>query len=41
MPEYSEQDLKCAAEGREGALCLTVYDKSLSRFVVIMASATD
>lgn len=24
-----------------GALCLTVYDKSLSRFVVIMASATD
>lgn len=30
-------------EGREwwGALCLTVYDKSLDRFVVIMASATD
>ncbi len=24
-----------------GALCLTVYDKSLDRFVVIMASATD
>lgn len=30
-------------DGREwwGTLCLTVYDKSLSRFVVIMASATD
>jgi hypothetical protein len=30
-------------EGHEwwGALCLTVYDKSLNRFVVIMASATD
>ena len=30
-------------EGREswGALCLTVYDKTLDRFVVIMASATD
>ena len=30
-------------EGREwwGTLCLTVYDKSLDRFVVIMASATD
>lgn len=30
-------------DGREwwGALCLTVYDKSLDRFVVIMASATD
>ena len=30
-------------EGHEwwGALCLTVYDKSLDRFVVIMASATD
>ena len=29
--------------GREwwGTLCLTVYDKSLNRFVVIMASATD
>ena len=24
-----------------GVLCLTVYDKSLDRFVVIMASATD
>ena len=24
-----------------GALCLTIYDKSLDRFVVIMASATD
>ena len=31
------------AEGREwwGALCLTVYDASLKRFVVILASATD
>ena len=31
------------SEGHEwwGALCLTVYDKSLDRFVVIMASATD
>ena len=30
-------------EGREwwGTLCLTVYDKNLDRFVVIMASATD
>lgn len=30
-------------EGHEwwGALCLTVYDKSLDRFVIIMASATD
>lgn len=30
-------------EGHEwwGALCLTVYDKTLGRFVVIMASATD
>ena len=30
-------------DGREwwGALCLTVYDKSLDRFVVIMASAAD
>ena len=30
-------------EGREwwGALCLTVYDNTLDRFVVIMASATD
>ena len=30
-------------EGNEwwGSLCLTVYDKSLDRFVVIMASATD
>ena len=30
-------------EGHEwwGALCFTVYDKSLDRFVVIMASATD
>lgn len=30
-------------EGHEwwGALCLTVYDKALGRFVVIMASATD
>ncbi|MBO4873252.1 MAG: hypothetical protein J5496_07540 [Lachnospiraceae bacterium] len=30
-------------EGREwwGTLCLSVYDKSLDRFVVIMASATD
>ena len=30
-------------EGNEwwGALCLTVYDESLDRFVVIMASATD
>ena len=30
-------------DGREwwGTLCLTVYDKALSRFVVIMASATD
>ncbi len=30
-------------EGREwwGTLCLTVYDKTLDRFVVIMASATD
>jgi hypothetical protein len=30
-------------EGREwwGTLCLTVYDRSLDRFVVIMASATD
>ncbi|MBQ7669868.1 MAG: hypothetical protein IJS45_04005 [Clostridia bacterium] len=30
-------------EGNEwwGALCLSVYDKSLDRFVVIMASATD
>ena len=30
-------------EGREwwGTLCLTVYDKSLDRFAVIMASATD
>lgn len=30
-------------EGHEwwGTLCLTVYDKSLDRFVVIMASATD
>lgn len=30
-------------EGHEwwGALCLTVYDKTLDRFVVIMASATD
>lgn len=30
-------------EGHEwwGALCLTVYDKTLERFVVIMASATD
>ncbi len=30
-------------DGREwwGTLCLTVYDKSLDRFVVIMASATD
>ena len=30
-------------EGHEwwGALCLTVYDKSLSRFAVILASATD
>lgn len=24
-----------------GALCLTIYDKSLSRFIIIMASATD
>ena len=24
-----------------GALCYTVYDKNLERFVVIMASATD
>jgi len=30
-------------EGREwwGALCYTVYDRSLDRFIVIMASATD
>lgn len=30
-------------EGREwwGALCLTVYDSSLDRFTVIMATATD
>ena len=30
-------------EGHEwwGALCLTVYDKTLDRFVIIMASATD
>ncbi len=30
-------------DGREwwGTLCLTVYDKSLDRFAVIMASATD
>ena len=30
-------------EGHEwwGALCLTVYDKTLDRFVVVMASATD
>ncbi|MBR6427054.1 MAG: hypothetical protein IKS28_04430 [Clostridia bacterium] len=30
-------------EGNEwwGALCLTVYDKTLDRFVIIMASATD
>ena len=30
-------------EGREwwGTLCLTVYDKTLERFVIIMASATD
>ena len=30
-------------EGREwwGALCLTVYDETLGRFAVIMASATD
>lgn len=30
-------------DGREwwGTLCLTVYDKTLNRFVVIMASATD
>lgn len=30
-------------EGREwwGTLCLTIYDKTLDRFVVIMASATD
>lgn len=30
-------------EGNEwwGSLCLTVYDKSLNRFVIIMASATD
>lgn len=30
-------------EGREwwGTLCLTVYDKTLDRFVIIMASATD
>ena len=30
-------------EGREwwGALCLTVYDKTLDRFAVILASATD
>lgn len=27
--------------GCRGSLCLTVYDKSLDRFVVIMASATD
>ena len=27
--------------GWQGTLCLTVYDKSLDRFVVIMASATD
>jgi len=29
--------------GREwwGTLCLTVYEKNLNRFVVIMASATD
>lgn len=26
---------------RRGALCLTVYDKSIDRFVVILASATD
>ena len=30
-------------EGHEwwGALCLTVYDETLDRFAVIMASATD
>ena len=30
-------------EGREwwGTLCLTIYDKTLERFVIIMASATD
>ena len=30
-------------EGREwwGTLCLTVYDKTLGRFAVILASATD
>ena len=30
-------------EGHEwwGALCLTVYDQTLERFVIIMASATD
>ena len=30
-------------EGHEwwGALCFTVYDKTLDRFAVIMASATD
>lgn len=30
-----------AGHERWGTLCLTVYDKTLARFVVIMASATD
>ena len=41
--EWTTDWSDCFDEGHEwwGALCLTVYDKSLDRFVVIMASATD
>ena len=34
-------DYFASGQERRGALCLTVYDKSLDRFVVIMASAAD
>ena len=41
--EWTTDWSECFDEGNEwwGALCLTVYDKSLDRFAVIMAWATD
>ena len=41
--EWTTDWSDCFDEGHEwwGALCLTVYDKTLDRFAVIMASATD
>ena len=43
MIEYSEQDLKYAAEFREEIHkeALAIVRKTLDRFAVVMASATD